>query len=327
MDWDAPSRLDKAEDRRADGEWVASLWSAAEARVLAVDPDGRIDWDGDRPAFRPTMGGYRDGDHVLLGLLDVGGAREAPLDSPATIPGSARAGQAGGEAAASPAVVDQGVAGATRGVPVFAERAELSDAPTLRAVMDALTPDDLACAFAATALVGWHAATGFCGWCGAPTVPTLAGQARRCTGCGREAYPRVDPAVIVAITDADDRLLLGRQASWAQGRVSVFAGFTEAGESLEQAVHREVLEEVGLPLEQVRYLGSQPWPFPRSLMLGFAARAASVEIVLDPREIAEARWFSREALTGALASGEVTLPMTTSIAYRMITAWQQARLG
>lgn len=283
ISWDAPSRLDKAEDRRADAAWVAGAWAAPTARVLAVDASGRLDWDGRAPAFRATAGEYRPAEHVLLGLLDSAG--------------------------------------------VFAERSELPDAPTLREVMDSLAADDLACAFAATALVGWHAASGFCGWCGAPTVPALAGQARRCTGCGRESYPRVDPAVIVAITDADDRLLLGRQHSWAPGRVSVFAGFTEAGESLEQAVHREVLEEVGLPLEQVRYLGSQPWPFPRSLMLGFAARAAGVELVLDPGEIVEARWFSRDALAAALAGGEVTLPMTTSIAHRMITAWQQGRLG
>ena len=137
---------------------------------------------------------------------------------------------------------------------------------------------------------------------------------------------RSDPAVIVAVTDADDRLLLGRQPVWAKGRVSVFAGFVEAGESLEQAVHREVFEEVGLRLGPPRYLGSQPWPFPRSMMLGFTARALDTALTLDAREIEAARWYTRGQLETALAHGELTLPMRTSIAHRMITAWRRGEL-
>jgi NAD+ diphosphatase len=134
--------------------------------------------------------------------------------------------------------------------------------------------------------------------------------------------PRVDPAVIVAVLDAEDRLLLGRQSVWAPGRMSVFAGFVEVGESLEQAVHREVAEEVGLVLRSLRYLGSQPWPFPHSFMVAFAARAVDSTIWLDPTEIEEARWFTREELRDAVASAAVSLPPMTSIARRMIQAWQ-----
>ncbi len=209
--------------------------------------------------------------------------------------------------------------------PVFARtRAVLDDAVTLRTVMDGLDETALQLAFAAVALADWHRRSGFCGECGAVTAVARAGASRVCTGCGAELYPRVDPAVIVAVTDADDRLLLGRQAAWPKGRVSVFAGFTEAGESLEQAVHREVFEEVGVRLDGVRYFGSQPWPFPRSMMLGFTARALDTALALDTTEIEEARWFTRAELETGLASGDVALPMQTSIAHRLIEAWRSA---
>lgn len=220
------------------------------------------------------------------------------------------------------------LAGLVDAAPVFVRTGErLDDAPTLRAVMDGLDGTELQLAFTAVALADWHRRSGYCSECGAATVVVRAGASRSCTGCGVEAYPRVDPAVIVAVTDADDRLLLGRQPSWPAGRVSVFAGFTEAGESLEQAVHREVFEEVGLRLGRPRYLGSQPWPFPRSMMLGFTARALDTTITLDTNEIEAARWFSRAELDAGLTAGEVALPMPTSIAYRMITAWREGRLG
>ena len=218
------------------------------------------------------------------------------------------------------------LAGLVGGMPVFVQtQAELDDPVTLRAVMDGLDETSLQLAFTAVALADWHRRSGFCGECGAATVPARAGASRVCTGCGAELYPRVDPAVIVAVTDADDRLLLGRQAAWPRGRVSVFAGFTEAGESLEQAVHREVFEEVGVRLGDVRYVGSQPWPFPRSMMLGFTARALDTALTLDTTEIEEARWFTRAELDAGLASGEVALPMQTSIAHRLIAAWRQSQ--
>ncbi len=219
------------------------------------------------------------------------------------------------------------LAGLVGEVPIFVETgAELVDSPVLRGVMDGLGGAELEVAFTAAALADWHRRSGFCGECGAVTVITRAGAGRFCSACAVEHYPRVDPAVIVAVTDADDRLLLGRQPVWAKGRVSVFAGFVEAGESLEQAVHREVFEEVGLKLASPRYLGSQPWPFPRSMMVGFAARAEDTVLTLDTSEIEQARWFTREELQAALGTGEVALPMTTSIAHRMITAWRNHSL-
>lgn len=219
------------------------------------------------------------------------------------------------------------LAGVIDAAPVFVETgAELVDAPVLRTVMDGLDGAELEVAFTAAALADWHRRSGFCGECGGATVATRAGAGRLCPACAVEHYPRVDPAVIVAVTDADDRLLLGRQPVWAKGRVSVFAGFVEAGESLEQAAHREVFEEVGVRLGPPRYLGSQPWPFPRSMMLGFTARALDTSLTLDASEIEEARWFTRADLDAALADGSASLPMRTSIAHRMITAWRNDAL-
>lgn len=214
--------------------------------------------------------------------------------------------------------------GLVAGTPWFAAAGGEGLAP-LRSVMDSLGTTELELAFTAAGLVGWHARAGYCPTCGAATRAVAGGTVRRCTACEQEQYPRTDPAVIVAILDDDDRLLLGRQPVWPAGRHSVFAGFVEVGESLEQAVHREMAEEVGLTLHGLEYLGSQPWPFPRSLMVGFLARADGTEITLAGDEIERARWFTREQLRTAL-DGEVILPPVTSIARRMIEAWLAGRL-
>jgi NAD+ diphosphatase len=196
----------------------------------------------------------------------------------------------------------------------------------LRSVMDGLPADELEAAFTAVGLATWHAAARFCPVCGAATVAVRGGQARECTRCGTDQFPRTDAAVIVAIVDPCGRLLLGRQPVWPKGRYSVFAGFVEMGESLEQAVHREMAEEVGLELTGVTYLGSQPWPFPRSLMVGFLAHAPAEEPVPAEGEIELARWFTADELRSAMASGEVALPPHTSIARRMIEAWLDGAL-
>jgi NAD+ diphosphatase len=138
---------------------------------------------------------------------------------------------------------------------------------------------------------------------------------------GSEHYPRTDPAVIMAVVDADDRLLLGRQASWPQGRFSTLAGFVEPGESLESAVRREVAEEVGLTVGAVRYLGSQPWPFPSSLMLGFTARAETTDVVRHDGEIAEARWYTRPEMLADIRSGALHVAPSISISRRLIEHW------
>lgn len=196
----------------------------------------------------------------------------------------------------------------------------------------ALGATDAALLATATALLGWHAKAGFCAVCGAPTEPQLAGWARRCVANGHEEYPRTDPAVICLVHDSADQVLLGRQPSWPQGRFSVLAGFVEAGESLEACVQREISEEVGVAVTDIRYLGSQPWPFPRSIMLGFQATAdPSQPIVKRDGEIAEARWFHRDQIRAALNAGDwtgvadgdrpVLLPGSVSIARVMLESW------
>jgi NAD+ diphosphatase len=179
----------------------------------------------------------------------------------------------------------------------------------------------------AVALANWHAAHTHCPRCGAVTEPVQAGHARRCPVDGSEHFPRVDPAVIMLVHDDAGRCLLARNRNWPPGRVSILAGFVEPGESLEQAVIREVGEETGLRVGDIGYVGSQPWPMPASLMLGFVARApGEQEIVVDQEEIAEARWFTRDQLQAAVSAREVLLPPPVSIAHRIIESWYGAPL-
>jgi NAD+ diphosphatase len=179
----------------------------------------------------------------------------------------------------------------------------------------------------AVALGNWHETFTHCPRCGAPTDPFASGHARRCPVDASEHFPRVDPAMIVLVTDGADRALLARNAMWPERRVSILAGFVEAGESAEQAVAREVAEEVSIVVSEVTYLGSQPWPMPQSLMLGFRAAAdGTQEIQVDAEEIAEANWYSRQELTDAIASGTLRLPPPVSIAHRIIEAWYGAEL-
>lgn len=174
----------------------------------------------------------------------------------------------------------------------------------------------------AVALANWHATHTHCPRCGSPTVTVAAGHAQRCPVDGSEHFPRIDPAVIMLVTDPDDRCLLARNRRWPERRVSILAGFVEPGESAEQAVAREVGEETGITVARVRYAGSQPWPMPQSLMLGFRASASGdLELRVDDDEIAEAHWFSRDELRSALASREILLPPPVSIAHRLIESW------
>jgi NAD+ diphosphatase len=174
----------------------------------------------------------------------------------------------------------------------------------------------------AVALANWHATHTHCPRCGTPTVTVAAGHAQRCPADGSEHFPRIDPAVIMLVTDPDDRCLLARNRRWPERRVSILAGFVEPGESAEQAVAREVQEETGIVADRVRYAGSQPWPMPQSLMLGFrAAASGDLELRVDDDEIAEAHWYSREELRRALAAQEILLPPPVSIAHRLIESW------
>ncbi|TKJ19125.1 NAD(+) diphosphatase [Blastococcus sp. CCUG 61487] len=172
----------------------------------------------------------------------------------------------------------------------------------------------------AIGILEWHERNRFSPLTGAPTVIERAGWVQRDPTTGAEIFPRTDPAVIMLVHDGAGRVVLGRQAIWPPGRFSILAGFVEPGESAEAAVAREVAEEVGLRVTDVQYAGSQPWPFPQSLMLGFVARAdAAGELVLDPHEIEEARWFSREQLLAG--EGLAALPPAVSIARNLIDRW------
>jgi NAD+ diphosphatase len=191
----------------------------------------------------------------------------------------------------------------------------------LRLVAAVLPIDEAGLLGFARAIVSWRRRHRFCGTCGAKTVPAKSGHVLVCSdpSCRHEQFPRIDPAIIVLVSDGE-RALLGRQASWPVGRYSTIAGFVEPGESLEDAVAREVLEETGIEVDQIEYHSSQPWPFPSSLMLGFTAHARSTEVRLRDEELEDARWFNR----ADLASNGALLPPRQSISYRLIEHWFDA---
>lgn len=173
----------------------------------------------------------------------------------------------------------------------------------------------------AVALETWHHLHPRCPLCGALTEAREGGWVRRCLDDGTDHYPRTDPAIIVAITDPDDRLLLAHAATWSPLRFSLLAGYVEPGESLEQAVHREVAEEAGLTLTDLEYDGSQAWPFPGSVMAGFRARTPQVHFQLDQVEITHAMWVTREELAAHIADGNIVIATRGSIARRLIEQW------
>ena len=271
----ARGTLDRASERRTDPEWLARTWADPDSRVLVVDHGRAL------VRFTPEPGlvlvppsQAPDGPHYFLGVDGDGRAYfsvRAPLTGEAAAPG-----------------------------PDGARPADLRQSGAL------LGDRDSGLLTHAVALDNWHATHTHCPRCGALTEVVPGGHARICPVDGSEHFPRTDPAVITLVTDATDRALLARNASWPEHRVSILAGFVEPGESAEQAVAREVAEETGIVVGDIRYLASQPWPMPRSLMLGFWARAAgSQPIHVDEEEIAEAHWFSRDGLRAAMAAGEI----------------------
>ncbi len=293
----ARGTIDHATHRRQDGDWLADAWRDPRTRVLVMS-DGRA----------PVR------DAADAGSVSAEGPAELVLVPPQQAPDATR--------------VLLGVDG--DGVAYFAVLAgpgpEHSVAGArhagLREVGAVLDDRDAGLLTEAVALADWHATHTHCPRCGAPTTPAEAGHMRVCPVDGSQHFPRVDPAVIMLVLDPADRALLARNRRWPQRRVSILAGFVEPGESVEQAVAREVGEEVGIAVADVRYLGSQPWPMPRSLMLGFAARAdGALDLRVDADEIAEAAWYSRDDLRAALAAGELRLPPAVSIARRIIEAW------
>jgi NAD+ diphosphatase len=213
------------------------------------------------------------------------------------------------------------------GVPLFAEH--IGDAEPergrpagLREAATELPAGEAALAAYAGSLLAWHRRHRFCANCGAPTEPRDGGHERVCPSCEAHHFPRTDPVVIVRVTDGADGLLLGRQASWPEGRFSLIAGYVEPGETLEEAVRREVVEESGVAVDSVSYVASQPWPFPSSLMLGFSAVAARGNPSPADDELAEVCWFEREEVErAARGEGPLLLAPRYSIARRLIDEW------
>jgi NAD+ diphosphatase len=195
---------------------------------------------------------------------------------------------------------------------------ELGSFESLRYLGTRLPLDEANLVAHARALVLWHASQSYCGICGSEALPDAGGNTRRCMNpdCGRQIFPRTDPAVIVLVHDGE-RCLLGRQASWPEHRYSTIAGFVEPGESLEDAVRREVFEETNVRVGAVHYHSSQPWPFPSSLMLGFMAEARTSDILLNDGELDDAQWFTREQLRSDFPK----LPFRISIARRLVDHW------
>lgn len=200
------------------------------------------------------------------------------------------------------------------------------DAPAwvhLREVGAQLSAHDVGLAVTAIAMSQWHATHRFCPRCGGPTEVTQAGWARTCQADASEHYPRTEPAMIVAVDDAAGRILLGRRTGWQDGWFSTLAGFVEAGESVEACVVREVKEEAGVEVDpdSLRYVGSQPWPYPASLMLGYRATAATTAIAHDESEMAEVRWYTRGEFEAACRDGSLQVPGRVTIAWHLIADW------
>lgn len=219
--------------------------------------------------------------------------------------------------------------GFDRGIPLFAAAPPHGQplsggrSPALFAMLDRFHAGDAALYAAARSLVDWHGRHGYCAVCGTPTAIFRAGWARQCPACHAEHFPRVDPVVIM-LAESGDKVLLGRQPPWPQGRYSALAGFLEVGESIEEAVRRETLEEAGIRDGAVRYVASQPWPFPSSLMIACIGEAENDDITIDVHELEDARWFTRDEVRLALAR-DPAAPFGAAppyaIAHTLLTAW------
>ena len=302
----ANARLDRAVERRDDPDWLDGAWQAAEARIVAV---------------------WRE--HHLLSIGDDGPIEAVRLSLSASLEVSLHQ------------AVFLGIEAGQR--PLFAvdlsetEARQLARPGTaefvdLRRYGPLLSPPDAGILAYARAMLNWHRNHQFCGRCGSPTASDQAGHRRRCQNpdCQQVSFPRTDPAIIVLVEHPGDdggppRCLLGRSARWPAGTYSTLAGFVEPGESLENAVRREVLEEAGIRVGEVNYLASQPWPFPGSLMLGFQARALTRAIQRHDEELEDARWFCVDELHQAGEWGETAplcLPRRDSIARFLIDHWR-----
>ncbi len=304
------STVDREEPARTDAPRLAKLW--ATGRLVLVDRKGRtpVRPDLSELSTKPTTGDLPP-DALLLGELDGVGYWAQLTDE----------------------VLTEDVPSPTQSWALPGAHSADGEVWFDLRMTGALLSDTAAGLFTtAVALTSWHHRARFCANCGSPVERVNAGWATHCTGCGREEYPRTDPAVICLVHDGigenGTKVLLARQPVWPPSRYSVLAGFVEAGESLEACVAREIREEVGIDVHDIRYLGSQPWPFPRSIMVGFTAVATDPAAPLAPAdgEIEEARWITRAEVRATLQVEQQTLklPGETSIAYQMIKGWAEA---
>lgn len=307
------SGLDRAAEMRGDAARIAALWRSSTARVLPV-------WRG-KPSFAGTsdlgwvgtgLPALADGEPAIFLGMDEAGPRFA-IDLSAWQPED-------GEGPAQGSFFDASEQHHP-GLPDGHRFVEL------RGVMADLSPRDAECAATAKGLIGWHRSHRFCSSCGAESAVAMAGWQRTCATCGAHHFPRTDPVVIMLITRGN-RVLLGRSPAWPEGMYSCLAGFMEPGETMEAAVRREVQEEAGIRVGSVRYLASQPWPYPSSLMLGAAGEALDEAITLDPQELEDARWVSREEIACAFAGEhpEIRAPRRGAIAGFLLRNWLADRL-
>jgi len=287
----AGSTLDRAAERRSDAEWVAAARTDPRARAIVAGARG-VRLDGDPPAPQGGPWTVAEGEPVapMLVVLDD---REPIL------------------------------LGLLDGAPLWVVEAREDDSLAgLRESAPLLSGEHAGLLAYAQQMVHWRRTHRFCGTCGQPSEAREGGHMRICPN-EHQVHPRTDPVVIMLVTDGD-RVLLGRQPVWPPGRYSALAGFVEPGETLESAVAREVFEEAGLRITDIRYRQSQPWPFPASLMLGFHARWESGEIGVDENELEDARWFTRDEVRGP-AEGDpdavVQLPPPLAIARRLVDLW------
>ena len=278
----AAAEVDRAAHLRSDLTYLNSAW--AQASVLLFS-DEKFATEKDQLLFTAgqSLGSYQDQSDYFLGVKDSKSFFVRHLIS------------------------DHGLS---------------NEFKTLREVGAFLSARDIGLAVNAQGLANWHKKHPRCAICGEKTVVVLAGAVRRCPVDQSEHYPRTDSAIIVLVKDDQDRVLLGRQKVWPKNRFSTFAGFVEPGESFENCVTREVMEEAGVKLKEINYLGSQPWPFPASLMIAFEAITTTPELARpDGEEIEEIRWFTRDEMKSAIAEKTLILPLEISVARQMIKAW------
>ena len=272
---------DRVGQRRTDPDWIAETWADPTSRIVPVaGTEFPVDDAGEAVRWRTADAVPGSGLRIFLGTRENVAHFAIVVDEP----------------------TDDG------------------RWTNFRRVVQSLSEPDAGFMVHAIALAEWHAGHRYCPRCGGTLKVIDAGHVQQCEQCGRQQFPRTDPAVIMMVTHGD-RALLGRQEAWPEGRYSTLAGFVDPGESLEEAVVREVLEETGVHVTDVAYFGNQPWPFPQSLMVGFFARATTTEIRVDGAEISDARWFTREEMKAGAEAGTLLLPAGISISRSLVQAW------